>query len=105
MTEQELLVRAKGLKILMEVSDPKRLRNSEYIRHKVVPKNATAATVGDWFVALVIKDRPGNFPKVEHSCNCPDHGKQGACKHVLAFAYNILLGIKLQWEESKKNEK
>lgn len=101
MTEREILIKAKAITILFEVSCPKRLRNSEYIRHLVKPQSFTEAMVKDHKVVVEIQDRGENLPKIEHSCDCMDWGKQGACKHVLAFAYNILKGLQLQWKEIK----
>ncbi len=102
MTEREILIKAKAITILFDVSCPKRLRNSEYIRHLVKPVSATEASVKTHKVIVEIQDRGDNLPKIEHSCTCVDWGKQGACKHVLAFAYNILKGLQLQWKELKK---
>jgi len=104
MTERELLIRAKALTILIDVSCPKRLRNSEYVRHLVKPRSPTEALVKEHKVIVEIQDRGDNLPKVEHFCECRDWGKQGACKHVLAFAYNLLKGLHLLWEETRSRK-
>lgn len=105
MTEREILIKGKAITILFDVSCQKRLRNSEYIRHLVKPQSYTEAMVKDHKVIIEIQDRGDNLPKIEHSCGCVDWGKQGACKHVLAFAYNILKGLQLQWQEIKNESK
>ena len=36
-----------------------------------------------------------------HNCDCHDHGRQGACKHVLAVAGVEILRIRADWKKLK----
>jgi len=93
----DIMLKAKALYNLLEVSCPKRLHNSEYIRHHVNVQSEGLAFIKDYSVELKIVMRKAGMPRIDHNCSCMDHGKAGACKHVLAFAYTKLQEFKQQW--------
>lgn len=102
---KELLREAKAIKTLFEVSDEKRVRNSTYLRHKVgsysrIREGNTVlveAEVNSYKVELEVVFRETGLPKVTHRCTCRDHGRQGACKHVLAVGYKRLKTLRDIW--------
>lgn len=96
-SKEEDMLRAKALYHLLQVSCPQRLRKSEYERHRITVQSDGLAFIKDYAVELKIKLRGKNMPRIDHNCSCMDHGKAGACKHVLAFAYAKLLKFKQQW--------
>lgn len=101
---KSLLLKAKALKVMLEVAEPKRLRSSEYLRQKVVVTSATTATLGDYHMTIEVVPRGDKLPLVSHYCTCRDHGKAGACKHVLAFAYNKIKTCQMLWDEKKRGD-
>ena len=95
----DVMLKAKALYNLLQVSCPQRLRNSEYLRHNVEVQSEGLAFIKDYSVELKITLRKTGMPLVDHDCTCMDHGKAGACKHVLAFAYTKLQEFKQQWNK------
>ena len=99
---KKLLLKAKALKVMLEVAEPKRLRSSEYIRHKVVVESDSTASLGEYNMTLKITTRGDNLPLVTHYCTCRDHGRAGACKHILAFVYHKLKTYQMIWTEKRR---
>ena len=83
-----------GIRTMVDTSDPSRLERAEAVMSRVRPvhDNLTeiAATVGS-------SDGRESYAVVIHfgyvargACECPDFGRTGPCKHVLAVALRWL---------------
>lgn len=97
----------KGIRVLIDTADPSRVERAEGITDRVNPirdsLSEVAATVSgtnpnDGYMVVI------RFGHVARSaCECPDFGRTGPCKHVIAVAESWLEQVaRPTWRELKR---
>jgi uncharacterized Zn finger protein len=97
----------KGVRVLIDTADPSRVERAEGITDRVNPirdsLSEVAATVAgsnpnDGYMVVI------RFGHVARSaCECPDFGRTGPCKHVIAVAESWLEQVaRPTWRELKR---
>ena len=97
----------KGVRVLIDTADPSRVERAEGITDRVIPirdsLSEVAATVAgsnpnDGYMVVI------RFGHVARSaCECPDFGRTGPCKHVIAVAETWLEQVaRPTWRDLKR---